>query len=139
MALQSADCTHQMQLVAGSGRCVSGGVDQAGGRMLAEGGALDGMQLLRGVISQHQPPPVLLDLRSAGFASDSRPQKMQRGMSLFNNKLLSSCRHAQVMQPSRQTGPVPARSSQRPLEFVYGLRNRLKSEDTSTVYVQAVL
>lgn len=54
-----------MQLVAGSSCCISGGVAQAGSRVLAKGCALDGMQLLRGIIPEHQPPPILLDLHSA--------------------------------------------------------------------------
>ena len=67
-----------MQLVAGSSGRISGGVAQAGSRVLAKGRALDGMQLLCGIIPQHQPPPVLLDLYSPHSIANSQSKGLQR-------------------------------------------------------------
>jgi len=63
---------HQMQLVASSSLFISSSVAQACGCMLAKGGTLDGMQLLSGVISQHQPPPILFHLQRLNIIDPMR-------------------------------------------------------------------
>ncbi len=65
--LQRALSAHQVQLVANSGSCISSAVAEAGACMVAEGDALDGVQLLGVIIPQHQPPPVLFHLHGVSL------------------------------------------------------------------------